>query len=446
MKTNQKIDRSKEMIKKEREKIKLEKQKRNREQTQKFYNTKFGKIIKKLFFLKEHKEDTQPITIKEQIFSMLYFELIGFVLCLLVLFALSGGKNFIKLYAELNKLINVYAAITEDYYGDLNKEELVDKAIESMLNSVGDNYTTYTDKDSTNTFLENINGTYEGIGCMVAMDENQNIFVASVFDNGPAQEAGLKENDVILKIGDQEWKDKTSEDLANYIKENKNPKIKLTIQRKEEIKEITLTRKKVEVPSVTSRVIEQDNKKIGYIDISIFSSVTTEQFKKQLTALEKQKIQGLVIDVRNDTGGYLSTVTDIANLFLKKGQVIYQLEGDKKTEKIKDTTREKRDYPVAVLVNAASASASEILASAIKESYKGYIVGTRTYGKGTVQKTKKLADGSMIKYTIQKWLTPDGNWIQEKGVEPTNFIEYLSGDTEDGQLNLALELITKDLK
>lgn len=306
MKTNQKIDRSKEMIKKEREKIKLEKQKRNREQTQKFYNTKFGKIIKKLFFLKEHKEDTQPITIKEQIFSMLYFELIGFVLCLLVLFALSGGKNFIKLYAELNKLINVYAAITEDYYGDLNKEELVDKAIESMLNSVGDNYTTYTDKDSTNTFLENINGTYEGIGCMVAMDENQNIFVASVFDNGPAQEAGLKENDVILKIGDQEWKDKTSEDLANYIKENKNPKIKLTIQRKEEIKEITLTRKKVEVPSVTSRVIEQDNKKIGYIDISIFSSVTTEQFKKQLTALEKQKIQGLVIDVRNDTGGYLS--------------------------------------------------------------------------------------------------------------------------------------------
>lgn len=126
--------------------------------------------------------------------------------------------------------------------------------------------------------------------------------------------------------------------------------------------------------------------------------------------------------------------------------MIYQLEGDKKTEKIKDTTREKRDYPVAVLVNAASASASEILASAIKESYKGYIVGTRTYGKGTRQKTKKLADGSMIKYTIQKWLTPDGNWIQEKGVEPTNFIEYLSGDTEDGQLNLALELITKDLK
>ena len=135
-------------------------------------------------------------------------------------------------------------------------------------------------------------------------------------------------------------------------------------------------------------------------------------------------------------------MTDISSLFLKKGKVIYQLEGKNKKEKVKDSTKEYRDYPIAVLVNNGSASASEIFAAVIKESYGGYVVGTTTFGKGTVQKTKMLSDGGMIKYTVQKWLTPKGNFINEKGVEPTNFVELDYNLDHDNQLDEALKIIT----
>lgn len=442
-KQNKKINKSKEIIKKEKEKIKLEKVKIKKEKQEKFYNTKLGKILKKTFFSNE--KNSSP-SIGEQIFSMLFFELLGFILCLLLLFALSGGKNFLKLYKDLNKLINVYDTITSNYYGELDKDTLIDNAINSMINSVGDSYTTYTDEDTTNSFLENVEGTYEGIGCLVSTNETGDIYVVSVFENSPAAKVGLQEQDIILKIDDQDYQEKTSEDMANYVKNSNNDKIKLAIKREDQEQEITIERKKVEIPSVSSQVIEQDGQKIGYIDISIFSSVTTDQFKEQLEQLEKEKIQGLIIDVRDNTGGYLSTVTDIINLFLKKGQTIYQLEGNKKKEKIKDTTKEQRTYPIAVLVNSSSASASEILAAAIKESYNGYIVGTNTYGKGTVQKTTKLSDGSMVKYTVQKWLTPDGNWINETGLTPTHIIELTTDSKQDNQLKTAIDLVVQDIK
>lgn len=441
---NIKIEKSKEIIKKEKQKIKEEKRKIKLEKEQKFYNTKLGKILKKIFLSKDTTKDNPP-TIKEQVFSMLYFELVGFILCLLLFFALSGGKNYIKLYKDLSKLINVYDTINSNYYGELDKEKLVDKAIESMLNDIGDTYTTYTNEEDTTSFLENIEGSYEGIGCTVSIDDNNNIYIVDVFEDSPAKKAGLQANDIILKIDGQDYQGKTSEDMANYVKNNENDKIKLTIKREDQEKEITLIREKIEIPSVESKIIEEEGKKIGYINISVFSSVATKQFKEQLKKIEFENIQGLIIDVRNNTGGYLSTVTDITNLFLEKGKVIYQLEDNTKKEKIKDITMEKREYPIAVLVNSSSASASEILASAIKENYNGYVVGTNTFGKGTVQKTKKLSDGSMIKYTIQKWLTPQGNWINEKGVEPTNYVD-LENAEEDNQLTTALELIIKDIK
>lgn len=445
--TNEKIQRSRDVIKEEKQKIKEEKRKQ-REKKKKakrnnFSKSKFQLFLKKIF--KTGVKKTEEVSLREQIFSMIYFEIIGAVLCLLILFALSGGKNYIKLYSDLSKLIDVYDTIESNYYGELDKEELIDNAIESMVSSIGDDYTTYTDDATTNTFLEELGGTYEGIGCMVAMTVDSEIIVVSIFEDGPAEKAGLQENDIIIKIDDQDFSDKTSEEMANYVKESSKSKIKLTIIRDSEEKEITIKREKVEIPSVTSNVIEQDDKKIGYIDISVFSAVTYEQFKSQLEALEEKSIDGLIIDVRYDTGGYLSSVTDICNLFLKKGEIIYQLEDSKNKEKVKDTTKEHREYPIAVLINGSSASASEILASAIKESYKGIIVGTDSYGKGTVQKTQVLSDGSMIKYTAQKWLTPAGNWINEIGVEPTVEIEFDLTGTTDNQLETAVSEIIKQL-
>lgn len=444
---NEQINKSKEIIKKEKIKIKEEKKKQKIIKQKAFYNTKLGRFLKKAFLINDENYN-EPISIKKQIFSMLYFELLGSIICLIILFVISGGKNYIKLYYELSKFIDVYDVITSDYYSDIDKNELIDKSIQSLMTATGDNYTVYTNEDDTNSFLENINGTYEGIGCTVAMDNNGNIIVVSIFSDSPAMNAGLKENDIIVKIDDVDYSNKTSEDMSKYVKNNKNKKIKLTIIRDNQEKNITIERKKVEVPSVTSEVIEEGDVKIGYIDISIFSAVTYEQFKENLEKLESKNIQSLIIDVRDDTGGYLSAVTDIASLFLKKGKVIYQLQSDKNINKIKDKTSEKRDYPIAVLINSASASASEILASAIKESYGGFVVGVNSYGKGTVQKTKQLSDGSMIKYTIQKWLTPKSNWINDTGVEPTNYVEYekQSEDVRDSQLQKAIELVIEKCK
>ena len=428
---------SKEIIKQEKEKIKAAKKRIKKERREKFYTTKLGRLIRNII---PNKNKQLQITLKEQIISIIYFEILGFILCLLLFFILTGGKNYIKIYAELNKLINVYDTITSNYYGKIDKQKIIDNAIESMMEEAGDDYTNYSNKESTTTFLENIDATYEGIGCTVAVNEKKEIYVVSIFENSPAAASGLKQNDVILKIDDKDYQGKTSSDMADYIKENKNKKIKLTIRRDNEEKEIIITRKKIEIPTVTSEVITNENKKIGYITISIFSSKTTEQMKEELNKVEKQNIEGLIIDVRNNTGGYLTTANDISSMFLKKGDIIYQLESAKKVEKIKDKTKESRDYPIAVIINAASASASEIFASAIKESYHGIIVGTNSFGKGTVQKTKRLADGSMIKYTVQKWLTPKGNWINETGVKPTNFVELKSSTEPDSEVDKQLEL------
>ena len=441
--TNSKIKKAKDIIKKEKQKIKEEKRKMKEEKYQKFSSSKFGKLLKKIFLINENSSNNSK-SLKSQILSIVYFEIMGAVICLIILFILSGGKNYIKLYAELSKLIDVYNTITTDYYGDIDKEQLVDSAISSMVASVDDTFTNYSNESGTEEFMENIQGTYEGIGASVSVDENSNIYVVEVFEDGPAAEAGLKEKDIILKVDNKDFTGKSSDDVAQYIKNSEKNKVTLTISRNNKTKEIEITRKKIDTPTVTTKVIEEDNKKIGYISISIFTSITTEQFEKKLTALEKKDIQALIIDVRNNSGGYLTTATDITSLFLEKGQTIYQLSNSSGTTKIKDKTKEKRTYPIAVLINKESASASEILASAIKESYNGHIVGVNSYGKGTVQKTKQLSDGSMIKYTIEKWLTPKGNWINEKGVEPTEYVEY-DITKNDNQLEQAVTTLIGDL-
>ena len=376
----------------------------------------------------------------------------GFFTCFSLNKILSGGKNYRLLSKDLNKFVDAYQTILKNYPDKLDTSKLVESSIEGMMSSIGDKYTTYNDVDGATTFNETVSGTYEGIGCLVTTTENS-IQIIEVFDDSPASKAGLKEKDIIKKIDGQDFSDKTSSDMANYIKESDKKEIKITIQRDSEEKEVKLKRQKLEVPTVTTKIYENNDKKIGYIDISIFSSVTDKQFKEKLKELEKKEIDGLIIDVRDNNGGYLNVVTNIASSLLKKGDIIYKLEkSNKKVETKKDTTKEKRTYPIAVLVNAGSASASEILASAIKESYKGFVVGTNTYGKGTVQQTMNLEDGSMIKYTIENWLTPNGNWINEVGVTPTNVVEldeiyYQKPISEnDNQLQEAINLVSNQQK
>lgn len=397
---------------------------------------------------KEIKEK-DTYTVKEVIIVMLFSIGIGFLMCIGCI-NLITGKNYLRVTKDLSKVVDTYYAIVDNYYGDLDKTELIDGAVEGMISKVGDTFTSYSAATDAETFSETIKGTYEGIGCTIAKYDTGEIKVIEVFPSSPAEEAGLLQGDRIIKVDNEDCTDKESQDISNYIKNSGKDKVVLTIEREDKELDITINLSKVDIPYVTSKVIEHNNKKIGYIQVALFSGNSYKQFKTNLEKIEKENIDGLIIDVRDNSGGYLSSVTDIANMFLEKGKIIYQLEDTKSKVKKKDTTKEKRTYKVAVLINSSSASASEILASAIKESYKdGLVVGTTSYGKGTVQETKKLLDGSMIKYTTQKWLTPNGNYINEKGVQPTNEVElneeYYQNPIEenDNQLTEALNLLTK---
>lgn len=402
---------------------------------------------KKVDIVNDSKNKERELyTPREVIIVMIFSIGIGILMCFGGI-SIITGKNYLAVTKDLKKVVDTYYAIVDNYYGELDRDKLIDGAVEGMISSVGDTFTSYSDTESTSSFDETINGSYEGIGCTVATLEDGTISVIDMFEDSPSAKAGLKVGDIILKVDGESYEGKNSNDISDYIKNSGKSKVVLTVKRDNEEKDISINLSKVEIPHVSGKVIEQDSKKIGYIKISLFASNSYKQFKNKLGELEKSNIDDLIIDVRDNSGGYLSSVTDICNLFLDKGKVIYQLEDSKGKVKKKDTTKEKRKYDIVVLINGGSASASEILASAIKESYGGDIVGTNSYGKGTVQQTKKLLDGSMIKYTTQKWLTPDGNSINEVGVTPTKVVElneeYFNNPTteNDNQLQEAIKLI-----
>lgn len=346
---------------------------------------------------------------------------------------LSNNKN-------VNEFLQVYASIIKEYYQDVNEEELVDSAINAMFSYLGDNYSEHLSKDETSSLLEQLAGEYQGIGVEIYQDK----IIYNVFDDSPAKEAGLQKGDKIIKVNNEDVSEKDNSYVATKIK-NENDKVEITVLRNNEEKKVTVKKDKLYIPSVTSKVIEEENKKIGYIDITTFSNTTSKQVKKALLSLENDNIDSLVIDVRNNAGGYLISAKEIASMFLEKGKIIYSLQEKDKTQTYKDTTSEKRDYPVVVLINEYSASASEILTSALKESYNATLVGKKSYGKGKVQQTLNLEDGSMAKYTTAKWLTPNGKCIDGVGITPDYEIDLDVDENNqtivDTQLNKAIEIL-----
>lgn len=442
------IKKDKDIDKDKKKKI-INNDKKNSKKIDKSKDKKINKEISKDKDSDNVKDKENDLYTSREVVTVMLFSIgIGILLCF-GLISLFTGKNYLAVTRDLKKVVDTYYAIVDNYYGELDKDSLIDGAVEGMISSVGDSFTSYSDTDSAISFNETINGTYEGVGLSIATLNDGTITVIEVFDDSPAYKAGIKVGDIILKVDGESYEGKSGSDISNYVKNSGKDKVILTIKRDDKEEDITVNLSKVDIPYVSSELLEKDGKKIGYIDISLFSSNSYKQFKNKLDKLEKDNIDGLIIDVRDNSGGYLTSVTDICNLFLEKGKVIYQLEDSKGKVLKKDTTKEKRSYDIVVLINGASASASEILASAIKESYGGEVVGTNSFGKGTVQQTKKLLDGSMIKYTTQKWLTPDGNFINEIGVTPTKEVELDSKYFEnpihenDNQLQEAIKLIIK---
>ena len=348
----------------------------------------------------------------------------------------------------VNEFIGIYNKILDEYYEDLDEDKLVKSAINGMLDIAGDNYTIYMDENATDALNEKLDGTYEGIGIRIGKNDDNDLVIYEVFDESPANKAGIQVNDIILAIDDIDVTTISTDEVTKIIRDSKNNKFKIKIKRNGNIKEFVIEKKTLIVPALTSKLKEVNGKKIGYIYIETFSNTIDTQFETTLLTMEKEGIDSLIIDVRYNTGGYLSSCTNIIKLFLEKNKLMYTIKSRTTSEDFKDDTDTKRSIPVVVLVNSTSASASEILAGALKYSYDAIIIGTKTYGKGKVQTTDKLTDGTMIKYTTAKWYMPNGDCVDGVGIEPDIKIniseEFIKNPTEenDNQLNEAIKILS----
>lgn len=340
--------------------------------------------------------------------------------------------------SALKEFLKVYSSLNENYYEDIDKTKMIDAAIAAMLKYLGEDYSTYLNQTETDSLSNKLSGTFKGIGISITNGNE----IVKVYEDTPAFKAGLKENDKIIRINDTDTEGKNQIEVANLI--DKTKENTLVVSRDGAELTFKVIPEEINTP-LTTQVYEKNDKKIGYIYIEAFTEKVGEEFKKSLEDLEQQGITSLIIDVRENTGGYLKGATEIASLFLEKGKNIYSLEGKDGVTTYKDETDEKRDYPIILLINENTASASEVLAAALQDSYGAKLVGKISYGKGKVQQTKQLEDGSMVKYTSARWLTPEGECIDGFGLAPhyeEDIVQNEDGTYTDNQLNKAIELLS----
>lgn len=353
----------------------------------------------------------------------------------------TKNKTDIKKDIYIERFEKNYNYIIDNYYKKVDREKLIDDAIGGMMKALDDPYSVYLDKNDSNSLNLSLNGGYKGLGLAIAKDEENNIVVVGVFDDSPAANAGITVGDVIIKINDKNVSDMSINDFSSYVLENESDDFELVIRKNDNEESVKVKKNNVTIESVSSKIIEEDDKKIGYIYISVFASNTASQFNKKLIELEKNDIDALIIDVRDNTGGYLSTVESILERLLTKNQVIYQLKTNKMTTKTYGKATKNKKYEIYLLGNENSASASELLIASIKENLNSKFVGKKTFGKGTVQEMIPINEDKNYKMTTKKWLTPKGHWINEtKGIIPDYEVEQ-DDQENDKQLEKVIELI-----
>ncbi|MFC7321907.1 S41 family peptidase [Halobacillus campisalis] len=322
---------------------------------------------------------------------------------------------------DIEKVEQAYQMIQENSLIEAEDNQLIEGAIEGMLDTLDDPYSTYMDKETMKQFDQSIESSFQGIGAEVSMVDEKVTIVAPI-KGSPAEEAGLKPNDQILEVDGESVEGLDLYDAVSKIRGEKGSEVTLTIERpgSSDSLEIDLVRDDIPLETVYKDTKTVDGKKAGIIEITSFSEKTSKEFENALNELEEENIEGLVIDVRGNPGGLFTDVQEILEQFITDEQPYVQVE-DSEGEKseYRSNLQEMKDYPITVLQDEGSASASEILSAAMNEAGGYDIVGTKSFGKGTVQQTMPMGDGSTIKLTLYKWLTPEGNWIHEKGVEPT---------------------------
>ena len=359
---------------------------------------------------------------------------------------------------SLDKLDKAYQIILQNYVENVDKQKLEDGAIRGMLATLEDPYSVYMDQEAAKQFEQALDSSFEGIGAEISIEEDKMIIVSPI-KGSPAEKAGIKAQDQIISVNGENVEGKDLNDVIGQIRGEKGSKVELEIKRATVDKPLKMEIVRDEVPQITvySDIKKDGGEKIGYIEITSFSKDTASEFEKELNKLEKNGISSLILDVRGNPGGLLTSVNAIVEQFLTNKKPYVQVEnrnGDR--EQFYSDLKKQKEYPVVVLIDNGSASASEILAAALKEGAGYPLIGENSFGKGTVQQPILMDDGSEIKLTVSKWLTPDGNWIHKQGIKPTidveqtdlyhthplQIVDSLKLEDNDEQVQYAQEILT----
>ncbi|RKN78900.1 S41 family peptidase [Paenibacillus ginsengarvi] len=362
----------------------------------------------------------------------------------------SGGKSAAGGFTsqELKKLSTTYELIQSQYLQEADRTKLVDGAIRGMLDSLNDPYTTYMDQKEAEQFNDMLSSSFQGIGAEVSLEEGK-VKVVSPIKGSPAERAGIRTNDIIVSVNGEKLDGLTLTEAVMKIRGAKGSQAKLQVMRGgAEPIDIVVVRDDIPIETVHSEMLEDG---IGKIEVREFVQNTAKAFKEQLKALEDQGMRGLIIDVRGDPGGMLQAVVEMLEPFVPSGKPIVQVEDRAGKREQTISKGASKPYPISVLINNGSASASEIMAGALQEAAGAKLVGEKTYGKGTVQVTyqQEMGDGSNIKMTVMKWLTPNGNWVHQKGIAPDLPVDqpaYFRASPMSKKTTLKADMLGDDVK
>lgn len=345
--------------------------------------------------------------------------------------------------SESVRFLRTMKLLKRNYNGEVDNHQLFDGALKGMVESVGDPYTVYLNKKDFQQLSEMTVGSFGGIGIVFGKRGNDYVVISALEDN-PGAKAGIKSGDIITAIDDKSTREMNMEQVANKIRGKYGTTVTLELKDKEgKLRKVNVVRAEIKNPSVAGQMLA--NTKIGYIRIAIFNENTGDDFAQKYAELEKQGMQALVLDLRENPGGILNAGVDVARMLVPKGPIVSVI--DKNGNKYEETSSlEKVKYPLAVLVDHGSASASEIVAGAIKDTKSGKLFGVKTFGKGSVQSVYRLDNNTAVKITVAKYYTPSGVSIHNVGIEPDVKVELPEDATVDVQLKAAEDYLLQQLQ
>lgn len=344
-----------------------------------------------------------------------------------------------KEYRQYKKLVSLSEKINEDFYKKPDRDMLETGIYKGLFAGLGDVYSAYYTKDEMKQLLEASSGKYVGVGMTVGADkETGRIRVESTFDKSPAKEAGIQKGDFIVRVDGKSYTYQEMDIAVKNMRGKAGTSVKISLIRGNRQIEKIVVRRQITIQTIDSRVLENN---LGYISIKSFDEDTADDFRSALKNLEAKNIKGLIVDVRDDGGGLLNIVENIADRLLGKAVIVYTQDNKGNKEYLRSSDKEKVSIPIVVLTNGNSASASEILTGAILDNKAGISVGTTTYGKGLVQQVVPLRDGTGYKLTTAQYFTPNGSYINEKGIKPTIEVKE-----EKDQLPRAISYLKEKIK